>query len=230
VSADYFALFADSLGQYLGDEGSDSSFVAMMSNGTSGDVNNSDRRLAGQRLPPWQKMRTVAEDLAQAVARLCKQIRYRDDVTVAVATQELELAVRRPDDDRLAWARSVVAGIGDRSKLSRPQVYAEEAIALASAPARVSLLLQAMRIGELGIAAVPCEVFAETGLEIKQRSPLKPTFVIELANGYNGYLPTPQQHTWGGYETWPARSSYLEVDASSKIRDSVLDLLARVAR
>ena len=25
---------------------------------------------------------------------------------------------------------------------------------------------------------------------------------IELANGYNGYLPTPQQHALGGYETW----------------------------
>ena len=43
------------------------------------------------------------------------------------------------------------------------------------------------------------------------------TMVIELANGYNGYLPTPQQHGWGGYETWRAKSSYLEVDASVKM-------------
>jgi hypothetical protein len=87
-----------------------------------------------------------------------------------------------------------------------------------------------LRIGDLGIAAVPCEVFAATGLEIKASSPLKPTFLIELANGYNGYLPTPEQHAWGGYETWPARSSYLEVDAAPRIRDGVLDLLASVAR
>src|SRR4029453_10424049 len=89
---------------------------------------------------------------------------------------------------------------------------------------------QAIRIGDLGMAAIPCEVFAETGLEIKQRSALRPTFVIELANGYNGYLPTPEQHAWGGYETWPARSAYLEVEAAPKIRDGVLDLLASVAR
>ena len=107
-------------------------------------------------------------------------------------------------------------GIQDRDKLTRPQVYAEEAIALAELPERVSVPLQAMRIGDLGIAAVPCEVFAATGLEIKARSPLKPTFLIELANGYNGYLPTPEQHAWGGYETWPARSSYLEVEAAPK--------------
>ena len=88
--------------------------------------------------------------------------------------------------------------------------------------------LQAIRIGELGIAAIPCEVFAETGLAIKARSPLRPTFTIELANGYNGYLPTPEQHALGGYETWPARSSYLEVQAEPKIRSAVLGLLSKV--
>ena len=174
-------------------------------------------------------MQTVAEDLAQAAARLCRQVQYRDSVTLAVATRELELSVRRPDEARLRWARKVVEGIQDREKLTRPQVYAEEAIALAELPERVSVPLQAIRIGDLGIAAVPCEVFAETGLEIKARSPLKPTFLIELANGYNGYLPTPEQHAWGGYETWPARSAYLEVDAAPKIRDGVLDLLASVS-
>ena len=71
-------------------------------------------------------------------------------------------------------------------------------------------------------------MFAETGLEIKRRSPLRPTFTIELANGYNGYLPTPEQHRLGGYETWPQRASYLEVDASTKIQTTLLDLLNRV--
>jgi neutral ceramidase len=64
---------------------------------------------------------------------------------------------------------------------------AEEALALAAGPQRVSVPLQVMRIDELGIAAVPCEVFAETGLEIKARGAIKPTFLIELANGFNGY-------------------------------------------
>jgi hypothetical protein len=80
----------------------------------------------------------------------------------------------------------------------------------------------------LGIVAIPCEVFTEIGLEIKRRSPLKPTFTIELANGYNGYLPTPQQHELAGYETWRARSSYLEVEASPRIVETVLKLLEEV--
>lgn len=38
-------------------------------------------------------------------------------------------------------------------------------------------------------------------------------------------LPTPEQHGWGGYESWPARSSFLEVEAAPKITAGLLDLL-----
>jgi len=51
---------------------------------------------------------------------------------------------------------------------------------------------------------------------------------MELANGYSGYLPSEQQHGWGGYETWPARSSHLEVTAESKIRNELLRLLQQL--
>ena len=107
-------------------------------------------------------------------------------------------------------------------------VYARETLKLAEYPDTVKLKLQAIRIGELGIVAIPCEVFTEIGLELKRRSPLKPTFTISLANGYNGYLPTPEQHELAGYETWRARSSYLEAGASPKIVEALLKLLDEV--
>jgi hypothetical protein len=90
--------------------------------------------------------------------------------------------------------------------------------------------LQAIRVGAVGIASSPCETFVETGLAVKRDSPLPVTFTIELANGYNGYLPTPEQHALGGYETWRAKSSYLAVDAEPKIRGEMLRLLGAVAQ
>ena len=39
---------------------------------------------------------------------------------------------------------------------------------------------------------------------------------------------TPDQHKLGGYETWRARSSYLEVDAAPKITATLLELLNSV--
>ena len=96
-------------------------------------------------------------------------------------------------------------------------------------PPTEDIILQAIRIGDVGITSIPCEVFVEIGLAIKDASPLDSTFTIELANGWNRYLPTPRQHRLGGYETWMG-TNMLEIHASEKIERVVLDLLGEVAR
>jgi hypothetical protein len=126
----------------------------------------------------------------------------------------------------VARARDILAQAKGPVLTTLPEVYARETVLLAEYPAEVPVILQALRVGDLAIAAIPCEVFADIGLELKRRSPLRPAFVISLANGYHGYLPTPEHHALGGYETWRARSSYLEVEASRKITARLLDLLA----
>ncbi|MGH7955623.1 MAG: hypothetical protein ACREH8_01260, partial [Opitutaceae bacterium] len=73
-------------------------------------------------------------------------------------------------------------------------------------------------------------VFVEIGLELKANKPLQEHFTISLANGYNGYLPTPEHHRLGGYETWRARSSYLETDASVLIVKQLKEMLAGIAK
>jgi len=228
VSADYFAIFADRIQQLTGADRLDPPFVAMMSNGTSGDVNNIDFRKPKRSYEPWTRMREVADDVADEAFRVHKQIEYREDVPLAVRTTELQLGVRRPDPRRIEWARGILKEDTNPNRLTRPEIYASEALKLAEYPERVPVLLQAIRIGQLCIAAIPCEVFAETGLAIKKHHPLRPTFTIELANGYNGYLPTLEQHELGGYETWPARSSYLEVQAEAKIRAAVVELSKQI--
>ena len=230
ISADYFGLFSDRVRELLASEHPDMPFVAMMSNGTSGDVNNIDFRKKRERRLPYVRMREVAHDLAEKAVRISKEANYQQDLTVAAAHSRLKLAVRRPDTRRVAWARKVWAEAEGADRLTRPQVYARENLALAEYPTSFEVPLQAFRIGSLGIAAIPCEVFAETGLAIKKHSALKPAFTIELANGYFGYLPTAEQHDWGGYETWPARSSCLETGAEAKIRAEVLRLLKSVSR
>ena len=134
----------------------------------------------------------------------------------------------RPADEDIQRAETILEKAKGRPLRGLDEVYARETMFLKDYPSQVPLILQVIRIGDLGIAAIPCEVFAEIGLEIKQKSPFKPVFTIELANGCNGYLPTPAQHKLGGYETWRARSSYLEVDASTKIFDTLMELFAKL--
>ena len=111
---------------------------------------------------------------------------------------------------------------------TREEIFGREAVKLVAYPDTVNLMPQAIRIGSLGIRAVPCEVFAAIGLELKATSPVKPSFTVSLANGYNGYLPSVADHQWGGYETWRARSSYLEVEAAPKIVAALEAMMAEL--
>jgi hypothetical protein len=228
ISADYYGAFADRIQQLLGADRLDPPFVAALCNGTSGDINNINFRQKRGPAGPYEQLRLVAGAVAAEAQRVCQGLQYRDWVPLGVQQTELNLGVRLPRPEEVARAETVLAQANGSALISAEQVYARETVLIKDYPKQVPLIIQAMRIGDLGIAAIPCEVFAETGLAIKQQSPFQQTFTIELANGYNGYLPTPEQHKLGGYETWRARSSYLETDAAPKILDTVMALFARL--
>jgi hypothetical protein len=231
LSADYFGVFAERMKQLLGAENVQPAFVGIMSNGSSGDVNNINLAEPGRgRRTDGEQIEFVADSVARTAYDACKGIAYHDWVPLAAHVREIELGVRRPSPEDVAQARNILAKSKGPGVTDLTEVYARETVKLAEYPSTVKANLQAMRIGELGLVGLPCETFVETGLEIKKRSPRKPTFIIELANGYNGYLPTPEQHALGGYETWRAQSSYLETGASRKIVDTLLELLAEVSK
>jgi len=224
LSADYYGRFASKIARLLGAEGREPAFVGIMSQGTSGDLMWMD----------YSKPRkdigydAYAEALARKVHEACAAIQYQDSVPLVMREAKLNLSFRVPDAERLAWARKVAADLNGRLPRTLPEVYALEQIHLHERPT-AELKLQALRVGTLGIAAIPNEVFAITGLKIKAQSPLQPTFNIELANGAEGYIPPPEQHKLGGYTTWPARTAGLETNAEPKIVETVLRLLEEVA-
>lgn len=226
LSADYFGEFAVRIKKLLG---GDENFVGIMSNGTSGDINNVNfAGPAPARRAPGEQIGVVAESVGQAAYEAYGKIEHKSWVSLAMAEREIELGVRLPSQADIAGAKAILAAAKSPVLKGLQEVYARETVLLSAYPKTVKAKLQAIRIGELGIVSSPCETFVEIGLAIKKHSPLKPTFTIELANGYNGYLPTPEQHQLGGYETWRARSSYLEVDASTKIQATLLELLQQV--
>jgi hypothetical protein len=222
VSADYFGEVSRRL--ETGFATLDPPVVAMLSNGASGNINNIDFTRRRNPQPPYEQVRLVAKDVAGVVGHTLNGPRH-EAAMLAAKTATLKLGVRKPTTDQIARAEKVVAEAGGRGLRTYPEVYAGETLDLAGYPDEVELVLQVVRIGDTVICAIPCEVFVEIGMELKQKSPFKPTVIFSLANGYNGYLPTPGHHKLGGYETWRAKSSYLEVDAAPKIVATLLELL-----
>jgi hypothetical protein len=230
ISADYFGAFAARVAQMLAADRGDPPFVGILSNGTSGDINNINFRQPGEGKQPYVQIRTVAELIAAEAARVAGSIEYHDWVPLDMREARLRLGRRPTPKDEVERAKFILSKAEGPTLADSEQVYARETVLLNEYPPVIETIVQAIRIGELGIAATPCETFVETGLAIKEQSPLKPTFVIELANDYRGYLPTAEHHKLGGYETWRARSSFLEVDAETKIRKKIIELLGDVAK
>jgi hypothetical protein len=223
VSADYFGLFCEKLSRRIAGKSGEAP-VVILSQGTAGDLHWMDY----SRSKPSITLDTYADEVAQVAMDAYAGIRYQDQASLAMAERKLTLRRRVADEKRMAWAREKAASIKDGKPKTKEQLYALEQVLIFNEPQR-ELRLQAIRIGELGITAIPNEVFGVTGLKLKAQSPLVPTFNIELANGGEGYIPPPSQHKLGGYTTWAARTAALEVQAEPKIVDALLGLLEQVA-
>jgi hypothetical protein len=231
ISADYFGVVADLLRERTGGARRDARqpFVAMLANACFGDINNIDVRRRAT--PPYEyhQMFDVAGTVAGAIHTAWRDIRYHDWVPLGVREETVDLAVRRPAAAEVQAAREVLQRAPQGPLRTLPEIYARETVQLADWPARFSTPVQCMRIGDLAIVALPGEPFCETGQAIKARSPFRTTMLIGMANDYAGYLPTEEQHALGGYETWRAKSSFLEVRAAATLQDTALRLLAQLA-
>ena len=239
ISADYYGAFANEMATRLMTNDSrytgKPAFVGIMSNGTSGNINNIN--FGGpstlRKKAPGEQIRTVAASVGDAAMRAWSKLEWQSSLPVASVERDISLAVRKATPAELDRARHItetVAKDKDGQWADRKAIYAREALLLDKYPDQVPCKLQVHRIGGLTIASIPCEVFVEIGLDLKASKPLAQHFTISLANGYNGYLPTPEHHKLGGYETWRARSSYLEVEASTKITRELKSMLAEVAK
>lgn len=238
ISADYFAAFANEMGSRL--KATDDrykgkpAFVGIMSNGTSGNINNVNYASPIRfKRNPGEQIQIVARSVADAAMSAYETLKWQPEPALATQEEDIQLGVRKATAEELTKAKEILETVPkdkDGQWADRKAIYAREAVKLADYPDTVPVKLQVHRIGDLSIAAIPCEVFVEIGLDLKKNTPFTRHFTISLANGYNGYLPTPEHHALGGYETWRARSSYLEVGASPKIMDRLNAMLAAMKK
>jgi len=93
-------------------------------------------------------------------------------------------------------------------------------------PEPLRMFRQAIRIGDAVFVTFPCEVFSEIGLAVKNRSPVEKTFIIGLASGHGGYMPTAQEYLEGGYAAVMTRYS---PDCERVLVDTSLELIGKIS-
>jgi hypothetical protein len=234
VSADYFAWWAVDMTRRMGvaTGPGDPPFIAMLTNGAQGDINNIDvMNGKPERHPPYTRIREVAKILADESARVLSGIAYSEETELAASQEWLQLGVRLPSGDDVLKAAKVLAAAPNKDQYTElPLVYARETTIMASTyPEKEHVPVQALRIGNTGLVAFAGEPFVELGLEVRKKSALPTQFLIGLSNDHVGYVPTVEAHEQGGYETWRAKTSYLEKQAAPKIVAATLRRLEAIA-
>lgn len=143
---------------------------------------------------------------------------------LAARSALVDLPLRGPSPEQVAQARRRWEG---RDRLTVPDVYAREHLLLAQSVAcadTAACELQAVRIGDMRIAATSVQPFCQIGLDVK--SGFAPAMFAGLANGHLGYVGYRYHYTEGGYELDLKRTSSLAPGSGEVIVESLRALVS----
>lgn len=200
ISADYYGCFARLMQERKGKQ-----VVALLTHGASGDINNIDVSSKPGPRQPMEQSNRVAGWVADQVDAVWSKAKFQADVPVAVTQSIYNERIRKPRGAEIEEARRQ----SEDPKLPLiDRLYAQEQLELLKWPDEIPMVIQALRVGDWAAATMTGEVFCRHGLDLKNASPFPVTALIELANGYGGYIPTRVDYDLGGYETRLARSAY----------------------
>ena len=222
ASADYFGAWSRRVEAAAGGE-----CVALLANGCSGNINATNYARLYPARNEYTFIERVGAVLALETQRVLKNIEYAGDIGLAAFMEDVDVATRRPPADDLAAAVKLVGDPPGNDYKDRAQIYARETVYMSRFPESVRVPLQGLRIGNVGIGTFPGETFVELGLAVKKSSRYKTTFTVSIANDACGYIPTVEAFDLGGYETWRAKSAYVERDAATKLIAGVERVLGR---
>ena len=230
ITADFYGTFAKHIAQNLE---ADENFVAIMSYGTGADVNTWDFQNP-DKFPKaeFSKTEMMGRDLAAVIHDEIEHLNWVENAELQIAYAELDLKIRKPNTEQVKEAEEkLAANKFDDLKLDDhgiAMVYAREQLLLNEYPETHTASIQAIKIGNQLIGAFGGEMFTETGLWLKENLDGHNYFTICLANTYDGYVPPVHELEKGGYETWRARSSFLEGMAEQEIKNALLRLIRKM--
>lgn len=88
-----------------------------------------------------------------------------------------------------------------------------------------TMYLSVLSIGEVAFATAPCEYHDTLGVQVKESSPYKVTFMCAYTNGSHGYIPASFAFEMGGYEV---ESTKYERGTGEKIAEDLNGLLNQI--
>jgi hypothetical protein len=198
--------------------------MAMFVNGAQGTMD-----IDGLGLRDWAEMERLGTKLAAAVAETSRRIIPMDGLTVRCTYLQHGLPARKVSEEQLAWAEAIVERTGGTIQPLADGVVTtiRHSCLRNSTQCRIAIPAEqiCIAVGDTAFLQLSRELYTEIGMKIKAASPFSRTYIIGLANGYVGYLPTRKAIDEGGYAEDVRR---VEADAEGAILSKSLELLKQV--
>lgn len=183
----------------------DSGCVAMFGQGCCGNINSDPRG-------SFEIAEAQGRIMAGAVLKAAEYATKEPEVVIGAALEELSLPCQDPppvaDAEAIlaaAEADAATKGTSYGLKLMYDGIvdWAGRILELSRSGATgltVPFEVQAFRLGNFAVVAMPGEVFVEYALHLDERAPFAQTATMAYANGNIGYVPTAAAFPEGGYE------------------------------
>jgi neutral ceramidase len=216
LSADYPGFAARQLEEELG-------CPALFLNGAQGSVD-----IDGLRHRDWKGLERAGTALARSVARAV--LSQPGSARLRGGSARYIIPGRVLTDAEWRWAEGVLErtggkvapvadGVGDDYKALFFRTLREEGTR--DTPVEQTCIA----LDDCALLSFPGELYTEIGQAIKAASPFSRTFIVGLANGYAGYIPTEAAVVQGGYAEDTRRC---DAAAERIVREQSLALLNRV--
>jgi len=222
ISADYPGVVCKFVKRVLGDD-----VGCVYSNGAFGDVNHINVYDLEQK-KGFEESERIGLTIGCEALRTALKIKAKEtDVKLSSVRKKVELPLRRVSEEEVRRAKETLR----KKDISlKERVYANEILLLYQrGEDYVKIELQAFRIGDCVLVGVPGELFVELGLKIKSESSFKYTFIIGVANGYIGYIPTSRAFDEGGYEVRTCRHSKVAKGSGEQLVDYAVSLIHKLS-
>lgn len=233
ISADYVGYAVNFIEHALGGNA-----VALFANGAQGDMNSI---VHPGTYADAERLGTI---LGAEAIQVALNTQTHAEVCIQTATRRAELPLnpaasperqreyirfleeehRRfvaESDERRAW------DIEMRLAVARYRLHNREHLEHLYMPAEVTAFgLQGEGVS-VGLVSEPAELFCTYGMQARAQSPFATTLVLGLANGFIGYVPTPNVYAEGGYE---CEATQVAPEAGEQLCQTMIDALHAVYR
>jgi hypothetical protein len=175
----------------------------------------------------------TGKNLAQTVKKVMAELDFIPNAKLAVTDAVVRIKYRPLDEleDKLAHPEKMINIFKGIHRLGWYDYSLELLRKLHAQADGEDAVIQAVAIGDTVFSSVPAEYFTEHGLRIKLESPWRKTYVISLANGWLGYIPTIEAFSRdGGHETTQALWSKMEYEAGDIMADKAIELIKQVIK